>query len=97
MAGVVDVGYGRAAGSGWGQRSLEWLGLRLELEGDGGEDGESVVRAEGDSDVGGAIGHGLLGLGSRGVFAFPMEAELIGNGSAVEVNESFDFHSSHRS
>jgi hypothetical protein len=45
VAGVVDVGYGRAAGSGWGQRSLEWLGLRLELEGDGGEDGESVVRA----------------------------------------------------
>jgi hypothetical protein len=30
------------------------------------------------------------------VFAFPIEAELIGNGSAVhvEVDETFDFHSS---
>jgi len=65
VAGVVDVEEGLWPGWGQRRRSLEWLGLLgLNLKGREGWG----VSCEGDSDVGGAIGHGLVGLGSQ-VFA----------------------------
>ena len=41
-----------------------------------------------------AIGHGLLGLGSRGSACISDRGRVVvvGNGSAVEVGETFDYH-----